>query len=673
MVPLDSLSPSCRNTRQPPCAPCRTRKLACDRSQPVCNRCQRARTKLNCIYPSTPQLETHTPDLAADLGIETGPSLGQEAVANTTSNSTPSGYFGYTSHNKVFEETEFDLFLASGGTSLLDPSKRLAQSHEESHDRVIFRELPSPCQESALFVLRCLPSLQAYCHEPFHEQKGWSQIAVNRIIKSLQAAFETLPDEGDKCFSDLAEILCRNTRRAIEDEQDDASQWISQFHDQNLRWESIGLLWASIARVSDDVGSLYRHHLNAFSESVSPQTAQACLGYCIELSRTFTDGNDLLLELCRRKAIFDSIVDGDARISSYVSHSLSVTMLTYLGYHSLENGPSYEPTLCSENRRRVVAQVFTSDKFAVSFTGRPPLLTNSFCSTPMPLDISDKDLASDKTALSHAVQSLDDQGWNTSGEIHPSTVIRARYMIASIRDELIAVALSHSKEVERDQIQALKDRQLVFPSKIPDALRYSLNDLIDPDLDSRTLYFRITLQLDHLKNLFFAERLLLRCSNFDDTELLSTSFDLVRLTIELWKRRDSLNDPVILRDFEWLLLEYGAPAGGILCQGLLQPSPAYSNTQNIEMTRSSIVQQLSLLIGFLDWVSPSAPAGQSCASFKHLIQRVLDHHLNGNDWQQDARSPSILESRPLQLPAFRFDLLNTFDWFIPSPSGSNNR
>lgn len=130
-------------------------------------------------------------------------------------------------------------------------------------------------------------------------------------------------------------------------------------------------------------------------------------------------------------------------------------MLTYLGYHSLENGPSYEPTLCSENRRRVVAQVFTSDKFAVSFTGRPPLLTNSFCSTPMPLDISDEDLASDKTALSHAVQSLDDQGWNTSGKIHPSTVIRARYMIASIRDELIAVALSHNKQVERDQIQSV--------------------------------------------------------------------------------------------------------------------------------------------------------------------------------------------------------------------------
>lgn len=128
-------------------------------------------------------------------------------------------------------------------------------------------------------------------------------------------------------------------------------------------------------------------------------------------------------------------------------------MLTYLGNHNLENGPSYEPTLCSENRRRIVAQVFTSDKFGVSFTGRPPLLTNSFCSTPMPLDISDEDIASDKTTLAHAIQSLDDHGWNTGGKIYPSTVIRARYMIASIRDELIAVALSHNQHVEQSQIQ----------------------------------------------------------------------------------------------------------------------------------------------------------------------------------------------------------------------------
>ncbi|EXF86013.1 hypothetical protein CFIO01_05948 [Colletotrichum fioriniae PJ7] len=408
MVGFESPPSSCRNTRQPPCAPCRSRKLACDRSQPICNRCRRARTKLNCIYPSTPHLETHTPDSAADLEIETDPGLRQESVADTTSNSTSSGYFGFTSHNKVFEETEFDLFLASGGASLLDPNQKLAHtcSHEKVHNQVIFGELPSPSQESALYVLRCLPSLQTYSQEPLHEQKGWNHTAVDRIIRSLQAAFEIWPHDGDKHFSNLAEILCRNTRRAVKDEHDDASQWISQFHGQNLRWESIGLLWASIARVSDDVGSLQRHHFKAFSESASPQTARTCLGYCIELARTFTDGNDLLLKLCRRKSVLDSIVDGDARISSYVSHSLSVTMLTYLGNHNLENGPSYEPTLCSENRRRIVAQVFTSDKFGVSFTGRPPLLTNSFCSTPMPLDISDEDIASDKTTLAHAFQSL---------------------------------------------------------------------------------------------------------------------------------------------------------------------------------------------------------------------------------------------------------------------------
>lgn len=128
-------------------------------------------------------------------------------------------------------------------------------------------------------------------------------------------------------------------------------------------------------------------------------------------------------------------------------------MLTYLGLHALENGPSYRPTLCSEYRRRLVAQIFTTDKFGVSFAGRPPSLTGTFCSTPMPLDISDEDLGSDDTTLMQAFNLLDDHGWNTVGEIYPTTMIRARHMIAVIRDELIDIALCNRRPVDINQLQ----------------------------------------------------------------------------------------------------------------------------------------------------------------------------------------------------------------------------
>jgi hypothetical protein len=39
-----------RNGRRLACRPCRRRKLACDHGQPVCQRCQRAKTASLCVY-----------------------------------------------------------------------------------------------------------------------------------------------------------------------------------------------------------------------------------------------------------------------------------------------------------------------------------------------------------------------------------------------------------------------------------------------------------------------------------------------------------------------------------------------------------------------------------------------------------------------------------------------
>lgn len=311
MISSTSPNSSRRISHRPACAPCRARKLACDRSEPTCKRCRKARTKLNCIYPSsTPPLETSN----------SGPQSISEANAATEGRSrtapkplidaaSDSGYFGYTSHNNVFEETQLNLFLANGSVS--HPGS--VEKTEGNHQRVTFRELQSPVRESALFVLRCLPVEQTASQRPSSDLKGWINVAIYRIVQSIQVTFKDLLQRGDEGLSALAEILCNNTRRPIKEECHDAEQWISQFCDKNLRWESIGLLWAGIARISDDVDSLRSNHVESLAHQASSETVRACLGYCIELSRTFTEGNEVLLDLCRRKSVLDSIVDGDAR------------------------------------------------------------------------------------------------------------------------------------------------------------------------------------------------------------------------------------------------------------------------------------------------------------------------------------------------------------------------
>jgi hypothetical protein len=123
-------------------------------------------------------------------------------------------------------------------------------------------------------------------------------------------------------------------------------------------------------------------------------------------------------------------------------------------------------------------------------------------------------------------------------------------------------------------------------------------------------------------------------------------------------------------------MAYAAPAGGILCQELLNPSPLGHRPP--EVTRSVIIQKLSLLVGFFAWVSPAAPGGDLCGTCKAVIQRVLDHTLNG---EPTASPPTGDATHDASLPDWgfsdlefgnyhQFDLLDTFDWVRTEPFAS---
>lgn len=153
-------------------------------------------------------------------------------------------------------------------------------------------------------------------------------------------------------------------------------------------------------------------------------------------------------------------------------------------------------------------------------------------------------------------------------------------------------------------------------------------------------------------------------------------------------------------------MEYGAPAGGVLCQELLRPTFTGTHFKDPKISRSSIIQSLTILVGFLDWVKPSSANGELCADCKVVIQRVLDHHLNNpaglppsvavpplanNSFTSDhhakesagltrdyvSRGVAMQEDGPAGMnyiepldqwmpaegmPIFNFQLMDTFDW-----------
>ncbi|RYP53083.1 hypothetical protein DL768_001860 [Monosporascus sp. mg162] len=581
--------------------------------------------------------------------------------------STKPGYLGFTSFSRVYEETQNNLSLLEvlQGT----PSSSCTRSPNlqgDGNDGLAFNRVRDKC----LAVLKNMPDaaqgkllLRSY-HSPM---ESWIYGVTRHVLDSFYEEFGRYfgPRRDTAELEKVAHRLCVNTAQPFSDEENNPARWIGQLCGKNLRWESLGILFAfwdlSIGpRFSSQ--ALAKDRLGR--KGWGPVT-QECLHLCLDLCKEFSNGNSVMLHLTWRRTVNESMFTGDASLPTWRYDGEVITLLTYLGFHdSRPKDPEipYVPTLSSEIKRRLFTYALTTHISSVSFTGRPPLLCRRYTSTPLPLDIKDEDLFSDEATLAKTVDYVDDKGWNTRGQVYPSTFIRARALIASIREEIFEVALGHNhKTPPVETLLEIKARQVKTLSEIPSCLIYRPGDLADPNLDVAVLYNRLMIELENLQNMFFIERLLIRHGREDTGDLLAVSFDMVSLTLPFWTHLDRLAG--MRADCEWLVMGYAVPAGGILSMELLRPTLPNGQHSDPRISRSSIIQKLSLLVGFLDWVNPSAPNGDLCSECKSVIQRVLDQTLNNtsstNDFA-DGMEPAGWDL-PTQLD-FNFDLLDTFDW-----------
>jgi hypothetical protein len=109
-------------------------------------------------------------------------------------------------------------------------------------------------------------------------------------------------------------------------------------------------------------------------------------------------------------------------------------------------------------------------------------------------------------------------------------------------------------------------------------------------------------------------------------------------------------------------MSYAVPPSGILCLELLRPEYI------VHIPRSDIIQNLSLLVAYLDWIQPLASCGDTVSFIRRILGRCLDRILNVPrvlGFQQPI--PDALFDRPFSeegavtdLP--HLELLNTFDW-----------
>ncbi|RYO96268.1 hypothetical protein DL766_002326 [Monosporascus sp. MC13-8B] len=671
------------NGRPQACEPCRKRKVACDHTQPICRRCTKRKQEHECVYvisgpqqprsrqPRSPRAYRTTPLPLAQLSESAETRTGQIPRGQRPNPaSTKPGYLGFTSFSRVYEETQNSLSLLEGhqGTP---PSScvRSPDLQGDGNGGLAFNRVREKC----LAVLRNVPDaaqgkhlLRLYCSP----MESWIYGVARHVLDSFYEEFGRYfgPRRDTAELEKVAHQLCINTAQPFSDEENNPARWIGQLCGENLRWESLGVLFVfwdlSMGRTSSSQ-ALVKDRLGR--KGWGPVVHESLL-LCLDLCEEFSNGNSVMLHLSWRRTVNESMFTGDASLPTWRCDAEAISLLTYLGFHdSRPTDPEipYVPTLSSGIKRRLFTYVLTTHISTVSFTGRPPLLCRRYTSTPLPLDIKDEDLFSDEATLAKTVDYVDENGWNTRGQLYSSTFIRARALIASIREEIFEVALGQNHRAPPvETLLELEARQVKTLQEFPACLIYRPGDLADPNLDVAVLHNRLMIELENLQNMFFIERLLIRHGREDNGDLLAVSFDMVSLTLPFWTHLDRLAG--MRADCEWLVMSYAAPAGGILSMELLRPTLPNGQHSDPRISRSSIIQKLSLLVGFLDWVNPSAPNGDLCSECKSVIQRVLDQTLNNTSSTNGVVGG--MESVGWDLPAqldFNFDLLDTFDWLRP--------
>ncbi|KID83511.1 Transcription factor, fungi [Metarhizium guizhouense ARSEF 977] len=664
-------APRRRNGRQQACEPCRKRKVACDHQLPVCSRCRRGNIMDSCIYVIDQQPQKRlkfTPPASPSPRLATQPptELPRDFSPQPDNNV---GYLGATSFSAVFQDTQTVLpQSARTPEQAEDLQFALFEEHPSSRSLSILRSIPDRATCSALFKLNVNPI------------DGWCRLAAQILNESLWITFGHVL-EGTRTQANLttmARILCRNSSTPLQEEHTDPIAWLRSFSGQKMRWESLGLLfcyWALGTKSLPENAELRetqqlrdtdrRRLLNKYTLGA---------GMCVDICKNGSTANSLLAILLYRYGIIQSIISGDASIQFWRIHGELAALTSFLGLHVTPPSMINDHSISSEMKRRLYSMIFKSDKVVATFTGRPPLIGSRFATTPLPLDVSDEELLnSDGNSLANS-PNVDEHGWNNRGKIFCGTMMRAKMILTLIKEQILEIALQITPSGDTDQVlNDLRRRELEALDRFPKVLIYRDTDINDPDTDGPTLYARVMIRLDHLQNMFFIERLLSKGSSVLGSEIIDISFEMISLTLIFWTHQEKLFG--VSGDSEWLLMCYAAPAAGILCMELLRgrgsvaTTPSRSNSTNPPITRSRLIQQLSLLVGFLDWVGPMAPNTESCSSVKKAVRHVLDQALNEGapqvtapmDWVGDFGVGFSGDMNDF----FNFELLHTFDWLRP--------
>ncbi|PWY80263.1 putative C6 transcription factor [Aspergillus sclerotioniger CBS 115572] len=665
-----------RNGSLQSCEPCRKSKLRCDHGRPVCSRCSTKNIAARCFYHPAPMTKRVASGLVKpsrqsrsqpNSNISSpGPALESIHRLRTTleSPSASPGYLGSTSFSAVLAEhrLEFSLNLASS-----------------SMPGTLARPIDPERLQTGMRLLKLLHSLKV-CDSLI--RRYYSRVLVGvipetvmtSILRSTRNVLESIDHGGDvdSQFQDLVCKISQNTSRPLSTHGSmTVEQYCATFTDENLRWEAIGIVFAtsgiSLSSTPENDPDLNQVAPdNPARDRLRAQLVEAsgtCLGFCDQMSSV----NELLGFYQYNDVAFLTHCYGDSSYQAWRRRGELSATIYAAGLHQ-EGSPADDcPFFLQQWRRWCFAAAFSMDKNQATFVGRPPSINYRYCTLTPPLDLSEDLLITGGDNLASAISKLDSSGWAAKDENDRVSVLRLRFTFAVFREQALEIALGTSEHVELVQraSQIIENARESWGA-CPARLRYDVPGQGDELGCSPKSFTLLHIFLDYLYTIFLLQRTIVKRTDTGQEALLDTSRHILSIIVKGHASRDTVLDLSTHR--AWILLYYGLPSASVLILELLHQNQGLRSYTTV-LPRAEIIRNLSVFISCLSWVArPGHGNYHTCKEVERKLSHILDQ---------------VLDPQPIEDFAFNdatsglyslldWDNLNNWDFtseYLPSQNG----
>ncbi|KAJ5249597.1 hypothetical protein N7489_000007 [Penicillium chrysogenum] len=596
-----------RNGQLSSCEPCRTSKLRCDHTSPICGRCERR--GLHCTYHPAPLTQSLTgirPPKKRRAIYESDPPsnisrLHNENDAWTRKKASVSapGFWGQTSYCDAFTDTRNEF--------------NVGVPYLAGHDNFPVDQKRINLGARVLTLLEDLPFYRDVVTARFKIWKGWclGWPVTDMIFTVVEKMWNSLETEGmntNQRASFLSKRLFEMHSRPLEVHP--SMTWEDFQSAAAGRWELIGLLFTLTGLATDWVphGDRIFMRQDTMDATSLAITATAVGDICLQFCDSTGIVNDIVVWLLLHHVTLLAIVYGESDFRPWRKLGDLSTTLFALGLH--QDSSAKAPFFLSEMRKRTMVAAYSMDKVLATFLGRPPLVSWRYCDIQMPLDLSVEEIFADPVVRNAAIARLDEKsGWNLESSLMKGTWPRIALMTSVLREKVLELSLSWQLDNLSQRVEELSRESRQLRQGLPEFLHWK------PDIEGEFLH-----------NDFLLYRTLGKRTQTQPDAIIGIARQILKSLVIMICEKTRSRQPI--KGIGLSVCLPGLPSAGVLCAELLRRSRSTVTSSCLEFPRSEIIQNLTLFASYLDTIIETHDcnyrvAQQGQKAIRHVLDQVL--------------------------------------------------